>query len=149
MEVLADNKKAYFNYNILEKFEAGLALTGHEVKSIRTGHLSLQGSYVIIRGEEAYLLNATISPFQPKNAPKNYDPARTRKLLLHKHEILSLIGKTKQKGLTLVPISVYTKKANLKLEFGLARGKRQIDKRDKIIKRETKREIDRDIRGKY
>jgi len=149
MPELAFNRKALYEYEILEKFEAGLVLNGHEVKSVKTGHMSLQGSYVVIRGEEAWLLNASISPFQPKNAPADYDALRTRKLLLHKHEIQSLIGKTKQKGLTLVPISVYTKKAKIKLEFALARGKRAADKRQKIMKRETKRDIDRTLRGKY
>ncbi|PIQ74984.1 MAG: SsrA-binding protein [Candidatus Portnoybacteria bacterium CG11_big_fil_rev_8_21_14_0_20_40_15] len=149
MPELAFNKKTLYDYEVLEKYEAGLVLTGHEVKSAKKGHLSLQGSYVVIRGEEAWLLNSSISPFQPKNAPPDYDPLRTKKLLLHKHEIASLIGKTHQKGLTLVPLRVYTKKAKVKLEFALARGKRKADKREKIIKRETKRDIDRALRQKY
>jgi len=149
MPELASNRKALYEYEILEKYEAGLALTGHEVKSAKTGHISLQGAYVIIRGNEAYLLNAAISAFQPKNAPPDYEPLRTKKLLLHKSEIVSLLGKTKQKGLTLVPLRAYTKKAKVKLEFALARGKRNIDKREKIIKRETKREINRAIRSKF
>ncbi len=149
MPELAFNRKALFDYEILEKFEAGLVLTGHEVKSAKKGHLTLQGSYVVIRGEEAWLLNASIASFQPKNAPSDYEPLRTRKLLLHKHEIKSLIGQTKQKGLTLVSLRVYTKKAKVKLEFALARGKHKADKREKIIKRETKRDIDRALREKY
>lgn len=149
MSELVFNRKTLYDYEVLEKYEAGLVLTGHEVKSAKKGHLSLQGSYVVIRDEEAWLLNASISPFQPKNAPPDYDPLRTKKLLLHKHEIASLIGKTHQKGLTLVPLRVYTKKAKVKLEFALARGKRKADKREKIIKRETKRDIDRALRGKY
>lgn len=149
MPELAFNRKAIYDYEFLEKYEAGLVLTGHEVKSAKKGHLSLQGSYVVIRGEESWLLNANITSFQPKNAPPDFNPLRTRKLLLHKHEIQSLIGKTHQKGLTLVPIRVYTKKAKVKLEFALARGKRKADKRERIIKRETKREIDRALRDKF
>lgn len=149
MPELAFNRKALYDYEVLEKYEAGLVLTGHEVKSAKKGHLNLQGAYVVIRGGEAYLLNANISSFQPKNAPSDYDPLRTRKLLLHKQEIQSLIGKTQQKGLTLTPLRVYTKKAKVKLEFGLARGKHKADKREKIIKREVKRDIDRALRQKF
>ncbi len=94
----AYNRKALYEYEILEKYEAGLVLAGHEVKSIRTGHISLQGAYVVIKNEEAWLLNATIPPYQAKNTPAGYEPTRSRKLLLHKAEIASLIGKTKQKG---------------------------------------------------
>ena len=149
MPELAFNRKALFDYEFLEKFEAGLVLTGHEVKSAKKGHLNLQGAYVVIRDEEAWLLNASISPLSAQKRASDFDPLRTRKLLLHKHEIQSLIGKTHQKGLTLVPIRVYTKKAKVKLEFALARGKRKADKREKIIKREIKREIDRALRGKF
>lgn len=149
MTTFAYNRKATFDYEILETYEAGLILFGYEVKAIKTGHLSLAGAYVIIRGNEAYLINAYIPPYQPKNTPGDYDPYRLRKLLLHKSEIASLIGKTKQKGLTLVPLKVYTKHGKLKLEFVLARGKKKFDKRDKIIERETKRKIDRAIREKY
>ena len=149
MPTLAYNRKATFDYEILETYEAGLILFGYEVKAIKTGHLSLAGAYVIIRDNEAYLINAHIPPYQPKNTPADYDPYRSRKLLLRKPEIASLIGKTKQKGLTLVPLKVYTKHGKLKLEFVLARGKKKFDKRDKIIERETKRKIDRAIREKY
>ena len=149
MPTFAYNRKATFDYEILETYEAGLILFGYEVKAIKTGHLSLVGAYAIIRGNEAYLINAYIPPYQPKNTPADYDPYRSRKLLLHKSEIASLIGKTKQKGLTLVPLKVYTKHGKLKLEFVLARGKKKFDKRDKIIERETKRKIDRAIREKY
>lgn len=147
MKFLALNKRAEFDYEILETFEAGLVLKGFEVKSVKLGHISLSGSYVVIKNGEAYLLNATISPFQPKNTPKDYEPTRTRKLLLHKKEIECLIGKSGQKGLTLVPIKVYIKKDKLKLEFGIGRGKRKIDKREKIKKRETEREIERKFKG--
>jgi len=125
-----------------------LVLAGHEVKSIRGSHISLQGAYVVIRGEEAWLLNANIPPYQAKNTPKDYDPTRSRKLLLHKAEIQSLIGATKQTGLTLVPIRVYNRASKIKLEFALARGKREFDKRAKITRRESDRRIRRVLRGK-
>ncbi len=122
-------------------------LKGHEVKSIKTGHISLKGSYVTIKDGEAYLLNALISPYQPKNTPEDYEPTRSRKLLLHKKELKYLLGKGKMKGLTLVPIRVYNKKGKIKLEFGIGRGKRKIDKRELIKKREDKRKIERAIKG--
>jgi len=146
MKILALNKRARYDYEILETFEAGLALYGFEVKSVKNGHLSLQGAYVVIKGEEAYLLNATISPYQSKNTPSDYEPTRSRKLLLHKKEIKYLIGKSQEKGLTLVPIQVYTKKDKIKLEFGVGRGKRKTDKRELIKKREARREIERKIK---
>lgn len=146
MKSLALNKRARYDYQILETFEAGLALYGFEVKSVKNGHLSLQGAYVVIKGEEAYLLNATISPYQSQNTPSDYEPARSRKLLLHKKEIKYLIGKSQEKGLTLVPIQVYTKKDKIKLEFGVGRGKRKTDKRELIKKREAQREIERKIK---
>lgn len=148
MKTLAINKRAKFDYTILDKFEAGLVLVGHEVKSIKTGHISLQGAFVIIKDDEAFLLNAFVPPYQPKNTPSDYDPSRTRKLLLHKSEIKALIGKSKQQGLTLAPLRVYTKHGKIKLEFGLAKGKKKIDKRQQIAKREAKRKIDRAIREK-
>ncbi len=148
MPTLATNPRAKYDYHILETFEAGLVLAGHEVKAIKTGHLSLKGSYVTIKNEEAWLINAQIPPYQPKNTPADYQPDRTRKLLLNKKEIRSLIGQIKQKGLTLVPLRVYTKKGKIKLGFALGRGKREFDKREKIIKREVKRRIDRALRGK-
>ena len=110
--------------------------------------MSLKGSYVTIKNEEAWLINTQISPYQPKNTPKEYDPTRSRKLLLHKKEIDSLIGKTKQKGLTLMPLRVYTKQNRIKLEFALAKGKRKTDKREKIKKREVNRKIERALRDK-
>ncbi len=128
MKIIATNKRADYDYEILETFEAGLILKGFEVKSVKNGHIGLAGSYVVIRNNEAYLLNATISPFQPKNTPKDYDPARTRKLLLHKREIKHLVGKIGHKRLTLVPTKVYIKKEKLKLEIGIGQGKRKIDK---------------------
>lgn len=149
MKVLSENKKAYFEYEILEKFEAGMVLTGQEVKSIKNGRVNLAGSYVVLRGLEPYLLNANIPPYQPKNAPKDYDSARTRKLLLKKTEINYLIGKSQQKNLTLLPLRVYTKDGKIKLEFGVGRGRKKEDRREVIKKRETDREMRRtlNIRG--
>lgn len=148
MKEYTDNRQATFDYEILEKFEAGLVLAGHEVKSIRTGHISLRGAYVVIKNEEGWLINANIPSYQPQNIPENYEPTRSRKLLMHKVEIRSLIGKIKQKGLTLVPLRVYTKKAKIKLEFALAKGKKEFDKREKIKKREFQREKERTLRQK-
>jgi len=142
MTVLAQNKKAYYNYEILEKFEAGVVLAGYEVKSIKLGRVSLGGSYVVFKGEEPFLLNANIPPYQPKNTPKDYDPTRLRKLLLNKDEIKYLIGKSQQKGLTLVPLRMYTKGGKIKLEVGVARGMKKASKKE-ILK---KRDIDREIR---
>ncbi len=143
MRILAENKKAYYNYEILEKFEAGISLIGQEVKSIKSGKVSLAGSYVVLKEEEAYLIGATIPPYQPKNAPADYNPERSRKLLLKKTEIKSLIGKAKQKGLTLVPLKLYTKNGKIKLEFAVVKGKREIDKREQIKKREFERQKER------
>ena len=148
MPTLATNPRAKYDYHILETFEAGMVLAGHEVKAIKTGHISLKGSYVTIKDEEAWLINAQIPPYQPKNTSADYEPSRTRKLLLNKREIRSLIGQSKRKGLTLVPLRVYTKKGKIKLAFALGLGKRKIDKREKIIKREVKRKIDRALRDK-
>jgi len=146
MKVLADNKKAYFNYQILEKFEAGMILIGQEVKSIKSGRMSLKGSYVVLRGEQVYLIGANIPPYQPKNAPSDYESERSRKLLLNKSEIKHLTGKAKERGLTLVPLKVYTKNARIKLEFGVAKGRKKVDKRELIKKREAEREIRRTLK---
>lgn len=149
MKSLSDNKKAYFNYEILEKFEAGLVLTGQEVKSIKLGRASMAGSYVVIKNEEVYLIGCNVPPYQPKNTSKDYRPERPRKLLLKKEEIKYLIGKSKQKGLTLVPLRAYTKQGRIKLEFGVAKGKRKIDKRELIKKRGAEKEIRRTLKGRY
>jgi len=143
---LAENKKAYFNYEILEKLEAGIVLTGQEVKSIRSGKISLAGSYIVIRNEEAYLINAFVPPYQAKNALPDYDPTRLRKLLLKKREIKYLMGKSQQKSLTLIPLMMYTKKGKIKIEFGLGKGKKKTDKREAIQKRETERRIKRELK---
>ena len=146
MAVLAENKKAYFQYEVLEKFEAGLVLTGQEVKSIKSGRINLAGAYVILRGGEVYLVNANVPPYQPKNLLTPYEPVRPRKLLLKKSEIKYLIGKSEQKHLTLIPLRVYTKKGKIKLEFGIGRGRKKVDKKELIKKRETEREIERELK---
>lgn len=144
----AFNRQAGYDYEFLQKFEAGLVLSGQEVKSIRDNHVSLKGAYVVIKDNEAWLLNANIPAWQPKNAPAGYEATRSRKLLLHKDQLRSLIGQTKQAGLTLVPIKVYNSKGKIKLEFSLARGKKSFDKRAAIGRREADRRIRRAIRGK-
>ena len=146
MKILAENKKAYFNYQILEKFEAGISLIGQEVKSIKTRGVNLAGSYVVIKDSEVFWIGAKISPYQPKNLPPDYNPERSRKLLLKKSEIKYLIGKTKQKGLTLIPLRVYTKRGKIKLEFGIAKGLKKVDKRELIKKREVERELKRELK---
>ena len=143
----AQNKKAYFNYEIGEKFEAGIELVGHEVKSVRAGRLSLDGSYVLVRGGEAFLVGATVAAYQPNNTPKEYDPVRLRKLLLTHREIGEIVGFEAHKGLTVVPLSVYSKGRVIKLELGVARGKKQHDKRGSIKKREVNREIGRTLKS--
>ncbi|MCH8741290.1 SsrA-binding protein SmpB [Patescibacteria group bacterium] len=148
MKTLAENKKAYYNYQILEKFEAGIVLIGQEVKSIKLGRVNLAGSYVVIKDNEAYLIGCNVPPYQPKNAPPGYNPERSRKLLLKKLEIKYLIGKSKQKGLTLAPLKMYTKSGKIKLEFGIARGKKKKDRRELLKKREVEIKIKRALHGK-
>lgn len=146
MPVLATNKKAFFDYEILKKFEAGISLIGTEVKSIKNGRISLKGAYVIIKDEEVFLIGANVPAYQPKNAPLDYSPERSRKLLLKKIEIKKLAGKTKIQGLTLVPLKVYTKTGKIKIEIGLAKVKKKADKREKIKKREAEKEIRRTLK---
>ncbi len=146
MAVLAENRKAKFEFEWLETFEAGLELFGHEVKAIKTHKMSLEGSYVFPRRGEFYLVGANVSPYQPKNTPKEYDPSRDRKLLLHKKEIDYLIGKAAIRGLTILPIRVYTKGSRIKLEIAIARKFKQHDKRERIKEREDKRKIERTLK---
>ena len=143
MNYLAVNKRAFFDYEILETYEAGLELFGFEVKAIKIGRVSLAGSFAVIKDNEAWLLNANISPYQAKNTPNSYDQARSRKLLLRKSEIRELIGKASQKGLTIVPLRMYNKNRKIKLEIGVARHKKLHDKRETIKERDIKREIER------
>jgi SsrA-binding protein len=145
MRIILENKKALFDYSILEKFEAGIVLLGLEVKSIKTGRMNLRGSFVVISQSptEVSLIGANIPPYQPNNTPDNYNPKRSRKLLLKKAEIKHLIGKSREKGLTMVPIKVYTIKGKIKIEFAIVRGKKKFDKREQIKKRESKKDIER------
>jgi len=141
MPIITINKRAYFDYNILEAYEAGIELKGFEVKSIKTGRINLAGAYAIIRDNQAWLINADIPPYQPKNAPEDYDSKRTRRLLLKKSEIKNLIGRVAEKGLTLMPLRVYTKNRKIKIEIGLGKSRKKKDKRELIKKREAKREM--------
>ncbi len=143
---LLENKKARFDYEMLEEFEAGISLLGFEVKSLKMKRGSIIGAHVIIRGGEAFVVGMEIPPYQPKNTPKDYDPMRTRKLLLLKKEIDYLEGKGSQKGLTLIPIRVYTKGGFIKMSFAVARGLKKYDKREKIKKRDVERELGRNLK---
>lgn len=146
MPTLAQNRRALHDYLILEKFEAGLVLTGAEVKSAKAGRMNLQGAYVIPKGRELWLTNADIAAYPPaKVSGRAYDAKRDRKLLLKRRELEQLLGKLSQGGLTIVPISVYTAHRFIKVELGLARGKTRYDKRVAIRKRETEREIRRSL----
>lgn len=138
------NKKATFDYEILEKLEAGINLYGAEVKAIRLGHADLTGSFVKIVGSEAYLLNAKIFPYK-YSSPEGYDERRTRKLLLHKREIISLKSRIEGANLSLVPISIYTTKGFIKVEIGLGKGKKEYDKRESIKKRDIQRSIEQEL----
>ena len=146
MPILAENKRAKYDYEILETLEAGMELRGFEVKAIRSGRINLSGSYVVIRGGEAWLLNSNIAPYQPKNIPEKYDSKRTRRLLLKKFQIKNLIGRIQEKGLTLLPLKVYTKNRNLKLEIGLGKSRRKADKREMLKKRDIEREIEKAVK---
>ena len=147
MASYAENRKMRFDYEVLEKYEAGIELLGTEVKSVRGGHMSLEGAFVIVRGGEVFLINSNIPPFQAKNAPTDYDPLRNRKLLLTKKEIGELGSSEKNKSLTIVPISVYNKNRKIKTEIALVKGKKKHDKRQTIKKRETDIEIRREYKG--
>ena len=144
---LIEHKKARLDYEILEEYEAGLELLGGEVKSLRGGQGKLEGAHIIIRGGEAYLVGSSIPPYQPANTKEEYDPTRTRKLLLTKKEIAALAAYEGQKGLTIVPLRVYNKGRNLKLAIGVARGKKKYDKRATLKERDTKREMDRSLKN--
>jgi len=146
MPTLASNRKAFHTYSIEDQIEAGLVLSGHEVKSIRGGQASLDGAYVTIRNGEAWLRNAYIGKYKQAANLESYDESRERKLLLNKKEIIRLQDKSKEKGLALVPLELYTSKFRIKLKIGLGRGKKQYDKRESIKKKELKRSLDRTIR---
>ncbi len=146
MPTLASNRKAFHSYSIEDTFEAGLVLLGHEVKSIRGGHVSLSGAYVSIRGGEAFLKGAYIGKYKQAANPEAIDENRERKLLLNKNEIIRLTQRLNEKGTTLVPLEIYTSKRLIKLKFAVATGKKQFDKRAAIKKKETKRKLDRALR---
>jgi SsrA-binding protein len=138
------NKKAFFDYQITETFEAGINLYGSEVKAVRLGRADLTGSFVRIIGNEAYLVNANILPYQSGQI-ENYDAQRSRKLLLHKKELISLRSKADGAGLALVPVSLYFKHGFIKLEIGLGKGKKKFDKRETIKKRDIQRDLENDL----
>lgn len=140
------NKKASFNFELLERFEAGAELLGTEVKALRNGQGKLEGAHVVIRGGEAYLVGASIPPYQKANAPKDYDPERARRLLLSKKDITKLFTESEKKGLTIVPIRWYNKGRVLKIEIAVGRGKKKHDKRESIKERESKRDAARLIK---
>jgi SsrA-binding protein len=145
---IAENKKAFHDYFIEERFEAGLALEGWEVKSIRAGRVQLKEAYVIVKGEEVWLLGCHISPLSTASTHVNPDPVRTRKLLLHKREISRLIGKVERAGFALVPLNMHFTKGRIKLEIGLAKGKKQYDKREVEKQKDWDREKARLMRNK-
>lgn len=140
---LIRNKKAAFDYELLDTFEAGVSLLGTEVKSLRKGQGKLEGAHVVIRGGEAYLVGASIPAYQKANAPKSYDPEQPRKLLLSKKELAELFTESEKKGLTIVPLRWYNKNGLVKLELAVSRGKKKHDKRQAIKERESKRDAQR------
>lgn len=145
MKPVCQNRKAYHDYHIEDTIEAGIALLGTEVKSLRQGKASLKESYVMFREGEAYLVNCHINPYSHGNI-MNHDPLRTRKLLLNRKELNSLSGKIARKGYALIPLKIYFKKSFAKIELGLARGKKLYEKRDTIKEREARREIERALK---
>ena len=142
---LVTNKKAGFNYEILEKYTAGIELFGYEVKSIRSGQGSLEGAHVTVRGGEVFLVGMFVPPYQALNTPKEYDPNRNRRLLLNKEEAAKLSHAEGTKGLTIVPLSVYNKGSKVKVDIATAKGKKKFDKRETLKKRDTERDVAREI----
>ena len=147
IKLIAKNSKAYHDYFIEEKYEAGIALAGTEVKSIRLGNVNLKDSFCIIKDGQMLVHGMHVSPYEKGNI-FNKDPRRPRQLLMHKREILKLFNKTKQDGYALIPLSIYLSRARVKLEIGLAKGKKLYDKRESAAKRDAKREIDRTIKSR-
>lgn len=146
MNDLSVNRRAKFDYEILETLEVGIELFGFEVKSAKAGHAQINGSFAVIKDNQAWLIGATIPAYQLANAPHAYEPSRSRRLLLHKKEIKSLIGSAARKGLTMVPLKMYNKSGYVKLLIGLGRHKKSADKREMIKKRESAREIERTLK---
>lgn len=147
IKLVANNKKAYHEYFIEEKYEAGLALVGTEVKSLREGKCSIKEAYINIDKGEAYIVGMNISPYEKGNI-FNRDPLRVRKLLLHKYEINKLVGGSAQQGYTIMPLQVYFKDGLAKIEIGLAKGKKLYDKREAIAKKDQRRELEREFKVK-
>lgn len=147
VKVVCQNRKAWHDYQILETYEAGMVLTGTEVKSLRAGRANLKDSYARIANSELWLENMHISPYEQGNR-FNHDPKRARKLLMHKREIMRLWGQTREKGLALIPLKVYFKDGRAKVELALARGKKMHDKREAIARREAQRQVERALRGR-
>ncbi|MEW5692368.1 MAG: SsrA-binding protein SmpB [Candidatus Hydrogenedentota bacterium] len=146
MKVITVNKKAGFNYQIFERFEAGIVLKGSEVKSIREGNINLKDGYCIMKADELYLINVHISRYKPSGV-LNHEPERARKMLLHKRELKRLTGKINERGLSIIPLKVYiNQKGRIKVEIGLAKGKSKIDKREDLRKRAIDREIERELK---
>ena len=145
IKLIANNKKAYHDYFILDTFEAGLALHGTEVKSLRMGKCSIKEAFVGVENEEVYIYGMHISPYEKGNI-FNKDPLRVRKLLMHKWEIRRLVGKTKEKGITIMPLKVYFKGSLVKIEIGIAKGKKLYDKRQDIAKKDQKREAEKEFK---
>ena len=141
MTTFADNRRVRHDYEILETFQGGLVLNGQEVKSIRGGRINLSGSYIHVNNQELFLVGANIPAYQPANAPANYNPDRARKLLVTAKEIKYLIGKVRERGLTLMPLKVYSMKSKIKLTFGLVKSKKKQDKRNILKKRDAEREM--------
>lgn len=148
MTVLVDNRKARFDYEIQDTLEAGIELLGFEVKALKNKKASLEGAYVIVRGGEAFLMNMLVSPYQENNTPSEYEARRMRRLLLTKDEIRKISEIDEGKNLTIVPISVYTKNNLIKVSIAIVRGKKKFDKRESIKKRETDREMEREMRDR-
>lgn len=146
-KILLTNKKIGRDYEVLEKFEAGISLLGQEVKSLKIGAGTLGDSFVAIEGDEAFLIRVHIPPYQPKNSPDSYDPDRRRKLLLNKKEIRRMAAEVKEKALTIVPYSVYIRGKNIKAELALVRGKKKYDKRQTIKKRDIERDLGRRLKN--
>ena len=147
-KISLSNKRAYHEYEILEKFEAGIALHGTEVKSIRQGRVSFKDSYAKVMDGELWVVNLHITPYD-HGGYSNHDPIRRRKLLLHKYELKRLIGKIEERGLTVVPLHIYFKGSHAKIQIGLARGKKTHDKRHDIAKRDMNRDAQRELKNKY
>ncbi|MDQ5901307.1 MAG: SsrA-binding protein [Patescibacteria group bacterium] len=147
MKTTQNNRKASFNYEILDKYTGGISLFGFEVKSIKEGKGSINEAYIKVKGDEVFLVGAHIPPYQPKNTPEDYNPYRERKILLNKKEVLELKKRVQEANLTIVPISLYNKSRYIKIDIALARGKKTVDKRQSIKKRDIEREIGRRLKN--